>query len=124
MNKPELIEKVAARAGLTAKQAEDALEAFEEIVYDTLNAGGDVTLTGFGTFSAKYRSARMGVNPQNPTQGIEVKAVTVPKFKAGKTFKDALKGKHKGSNNPDDVSRSTVKTQGDQNAQSGSGTKV
>lgn len=91
MNKAELSEKIAAKAGLTKKQAEDALDALESITIETLKAGAEVTLTGFGTFSARVRSARMGVNPQNPSQRIEIPEVVVPKFKAGKALKDSLK---------------------------------
>lgn len=91
MNKAELIESLAAKTGIDKKQVETLLNAFEALVYTTLKSGGEVTLTGFGTFSAKVRGARLGVNPQNPTQKIQVPAVTVPKFKAGKNFKEALK---------------------------------
>ena len=92
MNKAELSEKIAAKTSLSKQQAETVLVAFEELVMETLKAGGEVTLTGFGTFSARRREARMGVNPQKPTEKIQVPAVTVPKFKAGKSLKDALKG--------------------------------
>jgi len=92
VNKSELSEKVAAKVGLTKKQAEDLFDAFEEAVIETLKSGGEVTLTGFGTFLAKRREARMGVNPRNPTEKIQIPAVTIPKFKAGKALKDALKG--------------------------------
>lgn len=91
MNKVELAEKVAAAIGVTKKQAEDMLNAFEDVVTSTLKDGGEVTLTGFGTFMAKKREARMGVNPQKPGEKIHIPAVTVPKFKAGKSLKDALK---------------------------------
>lgn len=91
MNKIELADKVAEKIGVTKKQAEDMLNAFEEIVTTTLKEGGEVTLTGFGTFMAKRREARMGVNPQKPGEKIQIPAVTVPKFKAGKSLKDALK---------------------------------
>lgn len=91
MNKIELAEKVAEKIGVTKKQAEDMLNAFEDVVTSTLKAGGEVTLTGFGTFMAKKREARMGVNPQKPGEKIQIPAVTVPKFKAGKSLKDALK---------------------------------
>jgi len=67
------------------------LEGFEEVVIDSLKVGTEVTLTGFGTFLAKFRSARGGVNPQNPSERIQIPAVTVPKFRAGKTLKYALK---------------------------------
>ncbi|MEK7637247.1 MAG: HU family DNA-binding protein [Patescibacteria group bacterium] len=91
MNKVELAEKVAEKIGVTKKQAEDMLNAFEEVVTSTLKEGSEVTLTGFGTFMAKRREARMGVNPQKPGEKIQIPAVTVPKFKAGKSLKDALK---------------------------------
>ena len=92
MNKAELIDKIAEKTGVAKKQAEEMLEAFEVIVTETLKSGGEVTLTGFGTFMPKQRSARTGVNPQNPTEKIQIAAVTVPKFKAGKALQDALKG--------------------------------
>lgn len=95
MNKAELIEAVASKLGLPKKQVEDTIDTFEDTVMSTLRGNGEVTLTGFGTFMAKRREARMGVNPRNPSEKIQVPAVTVPKFKAGKTLKDALK--HSGS---------------------------
>ncbi|MDO8582048.1 MAG: HU family DNA-binding protein, partial [bacterium] len=49
--------------------------------------------TGFGQFLARHRSARMGVNPQKPSEKMQIPAVIVAKFKAGKGLKDALKGK-------------------------------
>ncbi len=91
MNKTELIEALADKTGLAKSEAEKAISAFVEIVTEQLKAGGEVTLTGFGSFMAKRREARMGVNPQNPTEKIQIPAVTVPKFKAGKSLKDALK---------------------------------
>lgn len=91
MNKAELIEKIAAKASLSKKQVEDVLDSFEATVIDELKAGGEVTLTGFGTFMSRRREARGGVNPQNPSERIQIPAVTVPKFKAGKNLKDELK---------------------------------
>ena len=91
MNKADLAQNIADKAGVSKKEAEDMVNAFMEIVTETLKKGGDVVLTGFGAFSAKQRAARTGVNPQNPTQKIQIPAVVVPKFKAGKALKDALK---------------------------------
>ncbi|MBU0540251.1 HU family DNA-binding protein [Patescibacteria group bacterium] len=91
MNKAELISVIAEKIGVTKKQAEDMVECFVDIVTETLKKGGEVTIASFGTFSAKRRAGRMGVNPQNPSEKIQIKAVTVPKFKAGKGLKDALK---------------------------------
>ena len=92
MNKAELISLLAEKVGVTKKQAEDMIETFTETVTTTLMGGGEVTIAGFGTFSAKTRKGRTGVNPQHPTQKIQIPSVTVPKFKAGKSLKDALKG--------------------------------
>jgi len=91
MNKADLAQAIADKAGLSKKEAEEMVNAFMAIVTETLQKGGDVVLTGFGAFSAKQRAARVGVNPQNPTQKIQIPAVIVPKFKAGKALKDALK---------------------------------
>ena len=91
MNKAQLIETVAIKAGISKKETEDVLQAFEDLVIERLRGGKELTLTGFGTFSARERHARMGVNPRNPQERIEIPKVVVPKFKAGKTLKDALK---------------------------------
>lgn len=93
MNKAELVSKIAEKVSLSKKQAEDAVETFTDIVTETLKSGGEVVLAGFGAFSARKRAGRMGVNPQNPSQKIQIPSVVVPKFKAGKALKDALKGK-------------------------------
>jgi len=92
MNKAELIEKLAQKLGVQKKDAEKMVDTLLETIIETLKEGREVTLTGFGTFSAKERSARAGVNPLNPKERIQIPAVTIPKFKAGKTLKDALKG--------------------------------
>jgi len=91
MNKAQFAQTIAEKIGVSKKEAEDMVNAFLEIVTVTLQNGDDVVLTGFGAFSAKQRAARTGVNPQNPTQKIQIPAVIVPKFKAGKALKDALK---------------------------------
>jgi len=93
MNKAELIDTIAQRTSLMRKDVERVLETFEEIIISTLQAGGEVTMTGFVTFMSKRREARMGVNPQHPEERIQIPAVTVPKFKAGKTLKDSLKAR-------------------------------
>ena len=91
MNKAQFAQAIAEKVGVSKKEAEDMVNAFLELVTSTLKSGDEVVLTGFGAFSAKQRAARTGVNPQNPTQKIQIPAVTVPKFKAGKALKDALK---------------------------------
>ncbi len=91
MNKAELINVLVTKTGVTKKQAEEMVETFTDTVISTLKNGGEVVLAGFGTFSAKIRHARLGVNPRNPQEKIQMPEVIVPKFKAGKTLKDALK---------------------------------
>jgi len=91
MNKEQLTEAVAIKAGVSKKETERVLQALEDFIIETLLQGSRVTLTGFGTFSARKRTARMGVNPQNPKERIEIPTVVVPKFKAGKKLKDSLK---------------------------------
>ena len=93
MNKAELALRLSERLGIPKKSAEDFVEMFEAVVTKALVDADEVTIAGFGTFSARTRSARMGVNPRNPSEKIQVPAVRVPKFKAGKALKDALKGK-------------------------------
>ena len=91
MNKAELAQMLAEKLNVSKRETEDMLNAFVEIVTQTLKKNEEVVLTGFGAFSAKQRAARTGVNPQNPSQKIQIPAVMVPKFKAGKALKDALK---------------------------------
>lgn len=93
MNKAELAATIAERVGVTKKEAEGMVMSFVNIVTELLKKGDEVTIAGFGAFSAKMRAGRVGVNPQNPTQKIQIPPVTVPKFKAGKGLKDALKGR-------------------------------
>jgi DNA-binding protein HU-beta len=91
MTKQDLINSIADAAGITKRAAADALEALTGIVMKKLKKGEHVTITGFGTFKVSKRAARVGVNPRNPTQRISIPAMKVPAFKAGKTFKDAVR---------------------------------
>jgi DNA-binding protein HU-beta len=93
MNKVALANKIAEKVGVSKKEAEQMISAFVDVVTETLKSGDVVNIAGFGAFSAKVRAGRIGVNPQNPQEKIEISPVTVPKFKAGKTLKDELKGK-------------------------------
>ena len=89
MNKGELIESVAAAAGMSRADATKAVDAVLESITRTLAGGGGVSLVGFGTFSVKARAARMGRNPRTG-EAIQIKASNVPGFKAGKALKDAV----------------------------------
>ena len=91
MNKATLAIKLGERLSISKKEAEDFIHSFQDIVMETLSRDEDVTLAGFGTFSSRIRAARKGVNPRNPSETIDVPAVKVPKFKAGKALKDRLK---------------------------------
>lgn len=91
MNKAGLAEKIAAESAVTKKQAEEMIGALVGVIISELKAGNEVAITGFGTFTAKTRHARGGVNPQKPSERIQIPQVTVAKFKTGKTLKDALK---------------------------------
>lgn len=89
MNKAELVAAMAEAAGISKKAAEQALGAFTSAVTETVANGGKVQLVGFGTFERGTRSAREGRNPQTG-EAIKIPATNVPKFKAGKAFKDAV----------------------------------
>lgn len=89
MNKVDLIGSVADRAGLTKRDAEQAVNAFCEVVEEALHRGEKVSLVGFGTFEVRERQARQGRNPQTG-QTISIPAGRVPAFKAGKALKDSL----------------------------------
>jgi len=91
MNKAALIKHLSQEVGITKRDAEKAIDTLVETIIKELKQGNEVSITGFGTFIAKKRHARMGVNPQKPNEKIQQPATVVPKFKAGKTLKDALK---------------------------------
>lgn len=90
MTKGNLVTAIAEGAGLTKKSAADALEATLAAITAELKKGEQVTITGFGTFKVSHRKARVGVNPQKPSEKIQIKASTVPTFKAGKNLKEAV----------------------------------
>ncbi|MEO5633629.1 HU family DNA-binding protein [Gaiella sp.] len=90
MTKQEFIEAVAAKTGSSKRDAAEAVEAFLSTVEDALKAGDSVTFTGFGKFHTTHRAARMGVNPRNPSEKVQIRAATVPKFSAGSVLKKAV----------------------------------
>lgn len=90
MNKVELIAAMAAKAELSKKDAEKALNAFEAVVTEELAKEGKVQLVGFGTFEVVERSERTGRNPKT-NEEIIIPATKTPKFKAGKLLKEAVK---------------------------------
>ncbi|MGO9612753.1 MAG: HU family DNA-binding protein [Dissulfurispiraceae bacterium] len=90
MTKAELIDKIASLAKISKADAERALNALLDSVKMSLKKGQKVTLVGFGTFSVSKRKARKGRNPRTGDT-IKIPAAKVPKFTAGKAFKDAIK---------------------------------
>lgn len=91
MTKGDLVEAIMKGANLeTKKLAGEVVDLFFDTITKTLKKGDDVAITGFGTFKVAKRAARMGVNPKTGAQ-IKIPAATVPKFKAGKGLKDAVK---------------------------------
>lgn len=90
MNKTELVAAVAAKAELSKKDAEAAVNAVFDSVKDALAEGDKVSLIGFGNFSVKTRAARTGLNPRTK-ETIEIPESKVPAFKAGSALKDAVK---------------------------------
>ncbi|RZS90695.1 HU family DNA-binding protein [Aquimarina brevivitae] len=89
MNKTELIDAMAADAGITKAAAKKALESFLGNVEGTLKKGDRVSLVGFGSWSVSKRAAREGRNPQTG-KTIQIAAKNVVKFKAGADLQDAV----------------------------------
>ncbi len=89
MNKTNLIDQIAEKAGLTKAQAKAALEATLTSIEGALKQGEQVQLIGFGTFKVNHRNARIGRNPQTGKE-IQIAAANVPAFVAGKALKDAV----------------------------------
>ena len=88
MNKTELINAMAADAGITKAEAKKALESFLGNVEASLKKGNRVSLVGFGSWSVFRRNAREGRNPQTG-QTIQIAAKNVVKFKAGADLSQA-----------------------------------
>ena len=89
MNKTELIDKIAAGAGISKVDAKKALDATTEAIKGALVAGDKVQLVGFGTFAVKEQPAREGINPATKEK-ITIAAKKVAKFKAGADLADAV----------------------------------
>ena len=90
MNKAEIINKVHETLGGTKADAERAVETVIDCIISTLKQGQEVSVAGLGIFSAKMRPARQGRNPRTG-EAIEVPAMRVPKFRAAKALKEAVK---------------------------------
>mgnify|MGYP002813725416 CR=1 FL=1 len=74
VTKQEFVDQVATKSQLTRRDAQKAVDAFLDVVTETLKNGGDVSFTGFGKFSAHHRKERQGVNPRNPGEKVTIPA--------------------------------------------------
>lgn len=90
MGKSDFVSAVANRSNLSKTQAAAAVDAFIDVVTDSLKRGEEVQFTGFGKFTVQNRTARQGINPQTK-QRIMIPASKVPKFSAGSQLKKAVK---------------------------------
>jgi DNA-binding protein HU-beta len=90
MTKSDLINRVAKEAKIPRAAAERAVNSFTASITEVLKQGDKITLPGFGTFLTSNRSARKGRNPRTG-QEINIPAVRIPKFKAGKGLKDSIR---------------------------------
>ena len=91
MNKTELVNAIAKKTGQTATSVNETLSAFEAVITEAVSGGDKVQLPGFLTFDRAERAARTGRNPATGKE-IAIPASTVPRVKAGKSFKDAVGG--------------------------------
>jgi len=89
LNKTEIIEHIAQSADISKAAAGRSLEAIVAAIKMSMRKGDPVTLVGFGTFYVTKRAAREGRNPRTGA-AIHIKAASIPKFRAGKSLKDAL----------------------------------
>lgn len=92
MNKTDVIDAIAKKAGITKVAAAEFLETFQDVLKEALGKGQDVTLTGFMTAKVKHRAARTGRNPQTG-KPLQIAASNVISFSAGKTLKEFVKTK-------------------------------
>ena len=90
MNKADLADKVQSVLGGTKVQAEQVVETLIDTITMALKKGDEVSIAGLGIFSTKMRPARTGRNPRTGAS-IQVPAMRVPKFRAAKALKDAVK---------------------------------
>lgn len=109
MNKTELVKNIADQTGITAKLANEVLDALTESVTATLKAKDKVTLVGFGTFETTKRAARTGRNPKTGEE-IKIKETTSPRFKPGKALKEAVAISRKSSKPSVKTVEKSVKT--------------
>ena len=89
MNKAGVVDRLAARTGLSKAAAGEAVDGVFAVIGDALAAGDEVRIAGFGIFGTRSRPARTGRNPRTG-EPVSISALTSPTFKAGKALKDAV----------------------------------
>ncbi len=95
MNKSELVTAIAHSTGQSKIEVHSAVAATLHVLTAALAKGERITLIGFGTFERRQRQARVGVNPQDPSQKLKIPAAKVPAFRSGQELKDIVGGKSK-----------------------------
>jgi DNA-binding protein HU-beta len=96
MNKAELVDAIAEKAGVTKKEADTVLSAAIETIVGSVAEGDKVALVGFGSFEKRHRKAREGRNPKTG-EAMTIQATSVPAFSAGKSFKEKVAPHHAAS---------------------------
>ncbi len=89
MNKSELINAVAEKAGISKKDAEVAVSSLVDVIIENVANGEEIRIVGFGTFERRERKERVGSDPRTGEK-IQIAASKVPAFKPGKSFKEAV----------------------------------
>lgn len=92
VSKADLVSKVAEQTGKSRRDVKQVVDTALSEIITSLESGGKVQLTGFGTFEVRKRKARSGVKP-GTTEKIKIPASQYPAFKAGKSLKDTVSGK-------------------------------
>ena len=90
VNKDALVDYIAVKTEMSKKDIESVIDLMTDKITEEIRGGKKVTLTGFGTFRVSSRAAREGINPQTKEK-IQIPAMNVPKFTAGKSLKEAVK---------------------------------
>ncbi|MEO8332616.1 MAG: HU family DNA-binding protein [Gallionella sp.] len=91
MTRKELIAALASKTGSSKAEADRNVLALIEVISSTLNNGGKITLSGFGTFEVRERAARIGRNPRTG-EALKIKSARIPTFRAGLTLRESLNG--------------------------------
>ncbi|GBE17053.1 DNA-binding protein HU 1 [bacterium BMS3Abin15] len=90
INKDALVDSISSGMELSKKDIEAVIDSLTDRITEEVRNGNKVTITGFGTFRVSKRAARKGINPQTK-ESIQIPEMSVPKFTAGKTLKEAVR---------------------------------